>query len=166
MPDRAVLLSVRQRHADGILAGEKSVEVRRRPVAVPVGTTLVIYATTPVQAIVGTARLAAKLRCSAAEAWDIASTQLALERDELMRYLIGSGASLLWLDNVIPLPRAIGLAELRAEGPFRPPQSYRYVHAGDPTNVIQLISVESGDVSVAPRRLGVDPLPDIRARAG
>jgi predicted transcriptional regulator len=143
MPDRAMLLSLRQRHASAILAGQKRVEVRRRPVAAPVGTTIVLYATSPVQAIVGTARLAAKLRCSAEEAWEIAWPDLALERDELTDYLLGSAASLLWLDDVRPLARAIALAELRAGAPFRPPQSYRYVRAADPRALVELTTTRA-----------------------
>lgn len=168
MPDRALLLSLRQRHAAAILAGQKRVEVRRRPVAAPVGTTIVLYATSPVQAIVGTARLAAKLRCSAQEAWEIASAELALERDELTEYLIGSVASLLWLDQVTALPRAIGLAELRHEAPFRPPQSYRYVRSGDPNAVIELLSMRAeGVAGPAPHRPdGVRPLRVSGVRVG
>jgi predicted transcriptional regulator len=166
MTDYALLLSLRQRHAAAILAGQKRVEVRRRPVVAPVGTTIILYATSPVQAIVGTARLAAKLRCSAEEAWEIASAELALEREELMQYLLGSGASLLWLDDVRPLSRSIALAELRADAPFRPPQSYRYVRAGDPTAVTDLIAIRArGDALSTPHPpIGFGPLQVAAAR--
>lgn len=57
--ERAILLSVHPRFAEAILAGSKSVEVRRQRVAVPSGTPVLLDATAPPMALVGMARIAA-----------------------------------------------------------------------------------------------------------
>ena len=51
-PGRVALLSIHPRHAEAILQGEKLVELRRTAVARDV-THVLIYATAPVQAVVG-----------------------------------------------------------------------------------------------------------------
>jgi predicted transcriptional regulator len=55
---RDLLVSVHPRHASNILTGEKTVELRRRfPEKRTRGASALIYSTTPVQAIVGVARI-------------------------------------------------------------------------------------------------------------
>lgn len=53
-----MLLSVHPRFATAILAGTKTVEVRRQRVAAPSGIPVLLYATAPTMAIVGMARIA------------------------------------------------------------------------------------------------------------
>ncbi|WP_237302536.1 ASCH domain-containing protein [Streptomyces sp. S063] len=50
-PERALLLSLHPRFATAILNGEKTVELRRQRVAVPPGTPVIIYATSPTMAL-------------------------------------------------------------------------------------------------------------------
>ena len=52
---RTLLLSLRPRFAQAILSGAKTVEVRRRPVNAPPQTPIILYASSPTMAIVGTA---------------------------------------------------------------------------------------------------------------
>jgi predicted transcriptional regulator len=52
---RTLLLSLRPRFADAILAGAKTVELRRRPINARPGTAILLYASRPMMAIVGTA---------------------------------------------------------------------------------------------------------------
>src|SRR5262249_25620666 len=57
--DRALLLAIRPRLATAILAGHKTVELRRqRPAAAP-RTTVLLYATSPTKALAGPAQRAA-----------------------------------------------------------------------------------------------------------
>jgi predicted transcriptional regulator len=105
---------------------------------------MLMYATSPTRAIVGTALLAAKTDCSADEAWALAGEELALDRGELADYLRGSRACLLWLDQVKPLTQPLEIAELRQRASFRPPQSYRYVKADDPSVVLELTAAIRG----------------------
>lgn len=136
MPEeRALLLSVRPRFARAILAGTKTIEVRRRPVKARPGTRVIIYASNPTMAVVGTARLLDALTCEPEVAWAYHERALGLHRHEFDAYLAGSKACLLLLDEVRSLDTPIGLDELRQSGTFRPPQSYRYLSPSDPEQV-------------------------------
>lgn len=55
---RTLLLSLRPRYATAILTGDKTTELRRRPVNALPGTPIILYASSPIMAVVGTARLA------------------------------------------------------------------------------------------------------------
>ena len=129
---RALLLSIRPRHADAIMAGRKTVEVRRRRVSAPAGTTVILYATAPVKAVVATARLSDSFASSPDAAWSRFSAALGLARHELDAYLQGTDGFLLLLDDVLPLEEPLSLEALRREYHFRPPQSYRFVKHEDP----------------------------------
>lgn len=129
----ALLLSIRPRHAEAILAGTKTVEVRRRRVVAPPGTRLILYATTPIKAVVATATLASTTIARVDDGWAAFSDRIGLERHELEAYAEGVDAAFLLLVDVRRLPVPLTLEELRADLPFRPPQSYRWVNERDPT---------------------------------
>jgi predicted transcriptional regulator len=127
-----VLLSVRPRHAEAILDGRKTVEVRRQPVRARPGSAILIYATSPTRAIVGLASIASTIRASADAGWREHEASLGIDRDELDAYLDGRVGSFLRLERVTALPTPLALADLRNGHPFRPPRSYRYIAPDDP----------------------------------
>lgn len=130
---KALLLSLLPRFAEAILDGSKTVELRRRRVAAPPGTDVLLYASSPRQAVVGTARLRDTFMCPPDTAWEDHAVGLGLERHEFDRYLAGEAqACLLLLGDVRRLDVPLSLSELRGSKPFRPPQSYRYVSSQDP----------------------------------
>jgi predicted transcriptional regulator len=141
--ERVLLLSVRPRFARAILAGTKTVEVRRRRVQARPGTRVIIYASNPTMAVVGTARLLVALTYDPDAAWASHERGLGLHRHEFDAYLAGSKACLLLLDEVTSLDTPISLDELRRSGDFRPPQSYRYLSPSDPEQVLVLGRPES-----------------------
>jgi predicted transcriptional regulator len=133
MSDRALLLSVRPRFAQAILDGTKTVELRRRPVKAPPGTAVVLYASAPLMAIVGTATLVDVVALRPQTAWRRYRGTLSLSWAEFTEYLNGvDQAQLLRLDDVKELSQPLSLQTLRRAAPFQPPQSFRYVHSLDP----------------------------------
>src|SRR5262249_3864527 len=98
LPGRAVsvtyhhplLLSLRPRFAQLILAGGKTVELRRRSVNAPPGTLVILYASSPTMAIVGTARLRDVQVLDIESAWNRHRRRLGLSRTEFDSYLDGS----------------------------------------------------------------------------
>jgi predicted transcriptional regulator len=127
-PERALLLSLHPRFATAILEGEKTVELRRQRVAVPPGTPVIIYATSPVMALIGTARLASVETAAPAQVWRRHRTACGITKAEYTAYMDGAAqASALLLDSPHSLTRAVSLAYLRHTGAFHPPQSYRYL---------------------------------------
>lgn len=129
---RSVLLSVRPRHAEAILAGRKTVEVRRQRVRAGAGSAILLYATSPTRAIVGVASIASTIRATAEAGWREHEASLGIDRHELDAYLDGRVGSFLRLERVTALPTPLALADLRNGHPFRPPRSYRFVAADDP----------------------------------
>lgn len=131
---RTLLLSLRPRFANAILAGAKTVELRRRPINAQPGTPILLYASSPSMAIVGTASLRDIQTHTPHTAWKKYHTRLGLTRDEFDAYLDGSPrAHLLLLHQVYVLIEPLHLHQLRQDGQFHPPQSFRYVTPSDPT---------------------------------
>ncbi|MFI6444891.1 ASCH domain-containing protein [Kitasatospora sp. NPDC050543] len=129
--ERALLLSVHPRFATAILAGSKTVEVRRQRVAVPPGTPVVLYATAPTMALVGMARVAAVQVGTPREVWSASRSRTGITRREYDEYMSGAAqASGLTLEEPVTFEEPVPLSALRSAGAFHPPQSYRYV-AGD-----------------------------------
>ncbi|MGJ3227103.1 hypothetical protein ACQEUV_17330 [Micromonospora aurantiaca (nom. illeg.)] len=130
---RTLLLSLRPRFANAILTGDKTVELRRRPINALPGTPVILYASSPTMAIVGTARLRAVQALTPGSAWRTYRKSLGLSRSEYDTYLDGSTrAYLLLLHQVCSLNEPLPLHRLREEGTFNPPQSFRYVAESDP----------------------------------
>jgi predicted transcriptional regulator len=139
---QALLLSLRPRFASAILAGTKTIEVRRRPVNASTGTPIILYASSPLRAVVGTACLAGVHNSDHATAWRRHRGALGLARWEFDTYLEGTTqVYLLHLQSVSSLDKPMPLRHLREDGPFRPPQSFRYVAETDPSRLRDLVDL-------------------------
>jgi predicted transcriptional regulator len=126
--ERALLLSVRPQFAESILEGSKTAEIRRQRPDVRPGTLVIIYATKPVGAIVGTARISGLSQGSPAEIWEQHQAHAGIAREDFDTYLDGAAtAYALLLERVQRLVPLLTLEEMRAAASFQPPQSYRYV---------------------------------------
>ncbi|GGN37640.1 putative transcriptional regulator [Actinoplanes campanulatus] len=137
---RTLLLSLRPRFAAAILAGTKTIEIRRRPVNAAPGTAIILYASSPQMAVVGTARLAHITVCPPDDGWRRFHHEFGLGRDEYNEYLDGAvNAHLLHVTAVNRLNEPLPLRHLREQAPFQPPQSFRYVAAGDPEGLRDLV---------------------------
>ena len=132
-----MLLSVHPRFATAILAGTKTVEVRRQRVAAPPGTPVLLYATAPTMAIVGLARITSVRVASPREVWSASRTKAGISRREYDEYMSGAlQASGLSLEAPVTFESPVPLAALRASGSFHPPQSYRYLTGEDLRKVL------------------------------
>lgn len=152
-----MLLSVHPRFATAILAGSKTVEVRRQRVAVPLGTMVLLYATSPTMALVGTARIAAVHVSSPQALWSAHRTQTGISRREFDEYMSGaSQASGLTLTEPVTFDEPVPLSALRGTGTFHPPQSYRYLD----TQTIRRMAAASPTASAVLRRvMGIPAVP-------
>ncbi len=90
MPDLPEgLISIHGIHASRILAGTKTVEVRRRFPVLPVGTRLWIYETLPVGEVTGFVTIASMERSSPAALWRTCGEGTAIDRAAFDAYLDG-----------------------------------------------------------------------------
>jgi predicted transcriptional regulator len=126
--DRAMLLSVRPPYAQSILAGTKRAEIRRQRPSILPGTPVIIYATKPLGAVIGTANIDKVCEGPPAELWDQYRLEMAVSREEFNQYLSGtSTAYLLLLSGAKRLTIPLTLDDIRESVDFQPPRSYRYV---------------------------------------
>jgi predicted transcriptional regulator len=137
----ALLLSLRPRFAEAILNGSKTIEIRRRPVKAPAGTPLVLYASSPTMAVVGTAVLADVVVLTPHTAWRRYRETLGVTWAEFSDYLEGAPAAhLLRVTDAKELNKPLPLQALRRSTSFHPPQSFRYIAPSDPPQIRRLIA--------------------------
>jgi len=126
--ERALLLSVRPRYAESIMNGSKTAEIRRQRPSVELGAPVIIYATQPVAAVVGSARIVDVHHGSPSDVWADHHDALGISQDEFDDYVAGVRAAyVLTLDEVLRLAAPLTLDEMRTASGFHPPRSYRYV---------------------------------------
>jgi predicted transcriptional regulator len=125
---RALLLSVRPRFAESIITGAKSAEIRRQRPGAQLGTPVVIYATLPIAAVIGTARIAGITAGTPADLWARHHAQVGVSREEFDAYLQGAAtAYILLLAESQRLSTPLTLRHLRATADFQPPRSFQYL---------------------------------------
>lgn len=131
MRPATLFLSIKPTFARRILAGTKTIELRRvRPNVTP-GDHVLIYSSSPEMALLGSARVEEILSDAPNNLWDRVKDHGGVSRKEYDDYFSGATAAIgIRLGDVQPLSRPIPLRELRERWPWlRPPQSYRYVDA-------------------------------------
>lgn len=127
---RAILLSVKPRFAEQIIAGIKRVEFRRAWAAEPVGFA-VIYSSSPIQRLVGVVEVEGAVLASPSAVWtQCVARGPGLQRKELMEYFSGKTKAFGVLLGAVIRP-AEPIAPKSLFKDFRPPQSYRYLSASE-----------------------------------
>ncbi len=124
-----LLLSIHPKYVEKIIRGEKQVELRRqRPRSQP-GDWLAVYATLPVQQLVGVARIEQILVASPSQLWNQTAGRAGVTHDEFRAYFREAEmATGIVLAEPLRLPAPVSLARLRTAWPgFRPPQSFLYL---------------------------------------
>jgi predicted transcriptional regulator len=128
-PRRDFLVSIRPQYVARILAGQKTVELRRRfPESVSVGTMAYIYSTSPVRAVVGCAKIKEVQRLTVADIWKEHADAACISRRDFYNYFSGTkfGFAIL-LGAVKAMRNQLTACELESQFGIVPPQSYRYV---------------------------------------
>ncbi len=127
-PHRDVVLSIRPKFASRIMAGEKTVELRRRfPVSAPKGTIAYIYSTSPERAMVGHAEISCVRKLDMQEIWQRYADAACMERAEFEGYFEGLDHGFaLEFANVRSFAAPLSLCDLRERFGFKPPQSFLY----------------------------------------
>ena len=123
---QSTLISLKPRFADGILAGRKTVELRKRRARIEPGTRVIIYATSPRCAVLGDARVTFREQLPVEEIWNRYGARTAVVRREFSDYYGDADEGVAFgLEDARQYAHAVSLEMLRRENPkFRPPQSY------------------------------------------
>ncbi len=127
--DRMIVLSLKPRFAEAILTGTKTVELRRTTPKIEVPTRALLYATTPVRALLGTCIITSVTSAHLTDLWGEYGSRAEVSYHEFKRYFEGvKVGTALALARQRPFTRKVPLQDLRAEPiGFRPPQSFAYV---------------------------------------
>lgn len=128
------LISLKPRHAIGILDGTKRVELRRRPMNVRPGATLWLYVKVPVGMVVGTVQVVGSHHLAPTALWRNLGSVSGLSRTEFFEYFAGSSkAFALVLERPRRLRSGVHLDELRRlAGGFQPPQFFQHLEHESP----------------------------------
>lgn len=122
---RQVVMSVHPRYAEAIMDGRKKVEFRKRPLASDVSVVWV-YATAPVQLIIGCFEVDATVTGPPRDLWRQFASVGAIDRADFDRYYAGSSVgSGIRIGDVVRLEVPLPIQELLPSGV--PPQSFAYV---------------------------------------
>lgn len=123
-PDSDAIISIHPRHANAILDGAKTVELRRRIPTLSVGTRLWIYATLPVGAIIGLATVDRIVRGEPKKIWLEFGDQTGIDRMDFDAYFSGAeeAIGLLLVDAQRSIEQ-VEIAQLRGlRDGFHPPR--------------------------------------------
>lgn len=127
MTDSAdILISLKPKHAAHIFSGEKTVELRKRKPNVEPGTKIWIYATAPIAAIKGCARLERIITAAPHTIWRSFGHETGISKNEFDDYFWDcSVAHALILSEITALKRPLLLKRMRelVRG-FQPPQFF------------------------------------------
>lgn len=127
--ERAVLISIRPHFANAILSAQKTVELRRTKINAAVGTCFLIYSTSPVMAVIGTAVLERMETDSPARLWVRVKHSAHVSRDEYIAYFEGATEAVaLHLSEPELWKEAVPLEQLRSVAGVEPNQSFRYLN--------------------------------------
>jgi predicted transcriptional regulator len=133
-----LLLSIRPRFVDSILAGEKRVELRRKCPRVNCRQAI-IYATSPRMELVATFRIESIIKGSLPMLWQSVRGRAGVTRQEFDRYFMGLAAGVGIEIGAVVQFDPVPLDDLRTawEG-FHPPQGFRYLDRSDLNRVAGL----------------------------
>ena len=117
------IISIHPEHADAILAGTKTIELRRRIPDLAPGTRLWIYATRPTQAVVGMVTIDSIARAHPTTVWEQHGTRTGLDHRGFESYFNGFPVAFAVFLSGAQRVTPITIEELRGiRDGFRPPR--------------------------------------------
>ncbi len=124
-----LFLSIHPEHVQAIVEGRKTVELRKRQPRADVGSSVVIYATTPRCEVVAAATLYKVQVATPDDLWRQVSDGTAVSRKAFDAYFKDAQTAVgIHLTNINVFDSPLKLSELRHRWDgFHPPQQFRYL---------------------------------------
>lgn len=137
-----LLLSIQPRFADAILAGTKTVELRRQVPRVAPGDEVLVYSTIPTGAVIGLFTVEEVVKMPLRELWRRSGPVAGVSRGEFNAYFSGLETGVgIHIQRVRRFESPVSLITLRNLWPgFHPPQSFRYLDTSEVEALLQLTS--------------------------
>jgi len=131
MSAEALLISIRPKYADKVQSGVKTVELRKVKPRLTPGTTIFMYVSSPVKALMATCIVEKVVSAPPDELWAQVSTETGLSKEEFDEYFAGATEGYgICFHHFRSLDAPVELQSLRQIwAGFHPPQSYHYLDA-------------------------------------
>lgn len=131
LESRNVIISIKPEFALRIIEGEKTIELRRRfPTNEVKGGIAIIYASSPIQKIIGYVVISEVEKLPVSQIWDIYSKEMCVKKRFFKEYFKGlTEGFAIKLSKPVKLTRPFDIKQLKATYKFSAPQSYRYAPA-------------------------------------
>ncbi len=146
MPNKILLISIKPKYAEQIFKGEKTVELRRVKTKLTPGDLVLVYVTSPKQALIGYFEvkkiiLVENIQNNLPKFWQQVKDSAGLEYSEFKDYYQGASRGVgIFIKNSYLFKSSIELHTLKQKLPnFHPPQSYHYLNS-DKTNIVEAIA--------------------------
>lgn len=130
MSPNILLLSIQQKYAAMIFEGNKQVELRRvRPRHLKNGDLILVYVTSPKQALVGVVEVEKVVEMSPDKLWQIVEGKAGITHENFCKYYTDSSTGFaIFLRKTFSFDSPIKLEQIRKKwSNFRPPQCYHYL---------------------------------------
>jgi predicted transcriptional regulator len=137
-PLQSILISVHVKHVENMLAGRKTVELRRRVIRVIPGTRVWIYCTHPMAQVLVTATITEIVTASPKDIWDAHGARSGLLRSEFDSYFDRANtACAIMLSDIKRLKAPLTLKKIRENSKrFHPPQFFKKITPACPEFVL------------------------------
>jgi predicted transcriptional regulator len=123
VPNADAIISIRPIYANAILAGKKTIELRRRIPEIICGTRLWIYATQPMGAVIGFVTIQGVSRAHPATIWKKHRKSAGVDHDSFKKYFNGANEAVAILLAAARRVGPITIDQLREiRNSFHPPQ--------------------------------------------
>lgn len=126
---RRVLISIKPQFTDMIFNSDKTVELRKKIPSLVAGDELLVYASSPVMAIIGAVEVIEVVQQAPHALWRLVKSKAKVERTFFDEYYEGHDTAFgIFLGRTRLFERQLPLSALRSAWPhFAPPQNYRYL---------------------------------------
>lgn len=123
-----LLISVKPEFADKIIAGEKTIELRKACPNVSTDDIVIIYSTVPVKAVIGICRVDEVIKMKPEAMWKFHKEKLGIEKKRYSSYYKETETAVgIVLKSACRLEKKIELSSIKKLFPtFSPPQTFRY----------------------------------------
>jgi predicted transcriptional regulator len=127
--EKLLLISIKGKYVEEIVAGRKTIELRKSMPNVKAGDKVVIYTTRPRMAITAIATVKNVFKISPENMWQKNSQLLGIDKKSFWDYYTGCQFSIgIELHSVVELDTEISLSTIKLLHPgFTPPQTFKYL---------------------------------------
>ena len=125
-----ILISIKEKYVDQILAGLKTIELRKSMPKANKGDTIIIYTTKPKMAVTALAVVGDIITCTPDEMWRDYENRIGIDKKSFDDYYNTATKAIgIELTSVFKLDAEILLSAIKMINPkFSPPQTFKYLN--------------------------------------